>query len=221
MQRLTIAVFSFNIRCVGPEKKFWNPLLASTISVSPVHTGTRRFYEGTAMNRTGNIRGAWLGKLAGGLAALCLAVVFLTAGPSATARADGYVSFGFGTSFGHGHRHHRYGRYRYGHYRYYGHRYHRHRHYGHRHYGHRHYGHHHHRHSHVTYTRVIPAAPAQQQARTAKPAAAKDASSSCLMIREYQTKITVGGEEVEAYGDACLQPDGSWRLGTPKQVPAG
>ena len=33
----------------------------------------------------------------------------------------------------------------------------------------------------------------------------------CLMVREYQTKITVDGMNVEAYGDACLQPDGSWR----------
>ncbi len=41
----------------------------------------------------------------------------------------------------------------------------------------------------------------------------------CLMIREYQTRIVVGGQEVEAYGDACMQPDGSWRRGPPKPVP--
>jgi len=34
----------------------------------------------------------------------------------------------------------------------------------------------------------------------------------CLTIREYQTRITVGGKEVEAYGDACMQADGSWKL---------
>ncbi len=39
------------------------------------------------------------------------------------------------------------------------------------------------------------------------------------MVREYQTKITVDGKNVEAYGDACLQPDGSWRRGPPKPVP--
>ncbi len=39
------------------------------------------------------------------------------------------------------------------------------------------------------------------------------------MIREYQARIVVGGREVEAYGDACLQPDGSWRTGPPKLVP--
>lgn len=43
--------------------------------------------------------------------------------------------------------------------------------------------------------------------------------ADCLMIREYQARIVVGGREVEAYGDACLQPDGSWRTGPPKLVP--
>lgn len=169
------------------------------------------------MTRIGKINRGLLGKLASGLAAVCLSVAFLGAGPVTTAKADGYVSFGFGTTFGHGHRHHRYGHYGYRH-RHYGHRYYRHRHYGHRRYGHWHYGHHHHRHSHVTYTKVVPAAPARQ-ARVAKPTASKPSQQSCLMIREYQTKITVGGQEVDAYGDACLQPDGSWRLGVPKQVP--
>ena len=36
---------------------------------------------------------------------------------------------------------------------------------------------------------------------------------TCLMTREYQTEITVGGEVVEGYGQACLQPDGSWYRG--------
>lgn len=161
------------------------------------------------MSRNEKTRGRWLGKLTGSFAAVLLGVAFLGAGPVETAQADSYISFGFGTSFGHGHRHHRYGHYRYGH-----------RHYRYRHYKHRHYGHHHHRHSHVTYTKVIPAAPARQE-KTAKAAAAEDPRQACLMIREYQTKITVGGKEVDAYGDACLQPDGSWRLGAPKQVPAG
>jgi len=35
----------------------------------------------------------------------------------------------------------------------------------------------------------------------------------CLQEREYRTKIMVGGKEVEGYGTACLQPDGSWRYG--------
>lgn len=30
--------------------------------------------------------------------------------------------------------------------------------------------------------------------------------------REYQTTITVGGRERKAYGRACREPDGSWRI---------
>ena len=59
--------------------------------------------------------------------------------------------------------------------------------------------------------------PRRSSARIAPPA---PAAGECLQIREYQTTITVGGEEREAYGDACLMPDGSWRLGPPKLVPA-
>ena len=35
----------------------------------------------------------------------------------------------------------------------------------------------------------------------------------CLQEREYRTKIMVGGKQVDGYGTACLQPDGSWRYG--------
>lgn len=44
-------------------------------------------------------------------------------------------------------------------------------------------------------------------------------NSSCLQTREYQTTIIVGGKRVQAYGFACLQPDGSWRQGPPIQEP--
>lgn len=37
--------------------------------------------------------------------------------------------------------------------------------------------------------------------------------SSCLQEREYTTTVRVGGRNVEAYGTACLQPDGSWKRG--------
>tara|TARA_B100000676_G_scaffold92046_2_gene91739 strand:+ start:15598 stop:16074 length:477 start_codon:yes stop_codon:yes gene_type:complete len=30
--------------------------------------------------------------------------------------------------------------------------------------------------------------------------------------REYQTTVTVGGEYQQAYGTACRQPDGSWKV---------
>lgn len=34
--------------------------------------------------------------------------------------------------------------------------------------------------------------------------------STCLQEREYQTTVIVGGRAVDAYGTACLKPDGSW-----------
>lgn len=30
--------------------------------------------------------------------------------------------------------------------------------------------------------------------------------------REYQTEVTVGGKREQAYGRACRQPDGSWKI---------
>ena len=30
--------------------------------------------------------------------------------------------------------------------------------------------------------------------------------------REYQQTITVGGEQQQAYGTACRQPDGTWKI---------
>ena len=39
------------------------------------------------------------------------------------------------------------------------------------------------------------------------------ANNTCLQEREYRSKIMVGGKQVEGYGTACLQPDGSWRYG--------
>ena len=56
--------------------------------------------------------------------------------------------------------------------------------------------------------RYAPPAPAAivTQARPVS----QQATSDCLQVREYQTEIVVGGRAVPAYGDACLQPDGSW-----------
>ncbi len=44
--------------------------------------------------------------------------------------------------------------------------------------------------------------------------ATKEGSSSQtgLTCREYQQSITVGGQTEQAYGQACLQPDGSWEI---------
>jgi len=58
-----------------------------------------------------------------------------------------------------------------------------------------------------------PAPVAQQQ-----PVSFQD-TGSCLQTREYQTHIVVGGKEVEAYGTACLQPDGAWKFGAPTPEP--
>ncbi len=67
---------------------------------------------------------------------------------------------------------------------------------------------------------VPPPAPAPQPASGYTWAPAPQASStSCLMTREYQTKVTVGGRLVDAYGQACLQPDGAWLKGPAQPVP--
>lgn len=40
----------------------------------------------------------------------------------------------------------------------------------------------------------------------------------CLQTREYQTTIDIDGIAREAYGTACLQPDGAWLMGAPEPV---
>ncbi|OGT51088.1 MAG: hypothetical protein A3E84_04540 [Gammaproteobacteria bacterium RIFCSPHIGHO2_12_FULL_42_13] len=37
-------------------------------------------------------------------------------------------------------------------------------------------------------------------------------TSSHKYCREYQTTVTVNGETKKAYGKACRQPDGSWKI---------
>lgn len=37
-------------------------------------------------------------------------------------------------------------------------------------------------------------------------------ANSGAYCREYQTTVTVGGRDQEAYGTACQQPDGSWKV---------
>jgi surface antigen len=36
--------------------------------------------------------------------------------------------------------------------------------------------------------------------------------SSGQYCREYQQTVSIGGEEQQAYGTACRQPDGSWKI---------
>ena len=52
-----------------------------------------------------------------------------------------------------------------------------------------------------------------QPAYQSAPPAVAGAPSSCVMTREYQTEISVGGQLVPGYGQACLQPDGTWYRG--------
>lgn len=59
--------------------------------------------------------------------------------------------------------------------------------------------------------------PPQQQWTQKQPVLFQD--SSCLQTREYQTNITVGGQTVPAYGQSCLQPDGTWKLGAARPEP--
>ncbi|GAB4136241.1 MAG: hypothetical protein Kow00104_20200 [Rhodothalassiaceae bacterium] len=49
--------------------------------------------------------------------------------------------------------------------------------------------------------------------------AGSQVASSCVQTREYQTTVVIAGEEREAYGTACLQPDGAWVLGAPQFAP--
>lgn len=55
-----------------------------------------------------------------------------------------------------------------------------------------------------TYNKPVPAVEYKYRDRR---------SSTCLQEREYQSTVIVGGREVDAYGTACLQPDGSWSRG--------
>lgn len=45
-------------------------------------------------------------------------------------------------------------------------------------------------------------------------------NENCLQVREYTTTIEIGGETVDAYGQACLMPDGSWKFGDPIAEPS-
>ena len=44
---------------------------------------------------------------------------------------------------------------------------------------------------------------------TPEPAVQRDSGEYC---REYQQTITVAGRSEQAFGTACRQPDGSWKI---------
>jgi len=64
--------------------------------------------------------------------------------------------------------------------------------------------------------RYTPPEPRYTPPATAYPY--RDPASTCLQEREYQMKVIVGGKQADAYGTACLQPDGSWYRGPAKVV---
>jgi hypothetical protein len=43
-------------------------------------------------------------------------------------------------------------------------------------------------------------------------AAPKEASAQDSYCREYTRSVYIGGQREEAYGTACMQPDGSWMI---------
>lgn len=57
----------------------------------------------------------------------------------------------------------------------------------------------------TTIIMTAPALPADQ----ASPTYIDESGQTC---REYQSTIFVGDQQQQAYGTACLQPDGTWRV---------
>jgi hypothetical protein len=109
-----------------------------------------------------------------------------------SSRAGASFQFGYGGgTYGHGH--HEYG-YPYYPYRRYGYRSFRHRHYG-----------------YPTYQYDEPAySPPPAAAAPARQAPAP--SQPAPYCREYTREIVIDGETQTAYGTACMQTDGRWRL---------
>ena len=45
-----------------------------------------------------------------------------------------------------------------------------------------------------------------------RPSVPATPAPACRQTREYTTRINIGGQVVPAYGTACLQADGSWKI---------
>lgn len=60
--------------------------------------------------------------------------------------------------------------------------------------------------------RYEPAPPAPTVLVPSVARATQSVPRDCLQQREYQTEIFIDGKAVPAYGTACLQADGSWRI---------
>ena len=117
------------------------------------------------------------------------------------AQAGVSFHFGYGSYYGH----HGYGYRHYG-YPYFGYRRYGYRRYGYRHFRYRHYGYPSYGYDEPAYSPPPAAtAPAQQ----APAPASREPQAYC---REYTREIVIDGETQTAYGTACMQADGSWRL---------
>jgi hypothetical protein len=52
-----------------------------------------------------------------------------------------------------------------------------------------------------------------EEGRTGSVTALRDGTTSDgRQCREFQQQVTIGGQDEDAYGTACLQPDGSWQV---------
>jgi hypothetical protein len=56
---------------------------------------------------------------------------------------------------------------------------------------------------------VQPPPPRYAPVAVAQPASPQPAQQTC---REFDTSIMIDGQEQQAHGTACLQPDGSWKV---------
>jgi len=113
------------------------------------------------------------------------------------ARAGVSLQFGYGGGY-YGHGHHGYG------YRHYGYPFYGYRRYGYRQYRYRYYGY-------PTYRYIAPAylPPSAAAVPVQRAPAPSPPEPYC---REYTRKIVIEGQTQTAYGTACMQADGSWRL---------
>lgn len=134
-------------------------------------------------------------------AALALAAAILAPND---ARAGVSFQFGYGGGY-YGHGHHGYGYPNYG-YRRYGYRPYRYRRYGYQSFLYRNYGYPTYEYAEPVYAPPSAAAAPVQQAPAPAP---REPQAYC---REYTKEIIIDGETQTAYGTACMQADGSWRL---------
>lgn len=66
---------------------------------------------------------------------------------------------------------------------------------------------------------IVQQVPVQTPVAYTNQAQQQATDPSCLQVREYTTDINIGNQTVPAYGQACLQPDGSWKFGEAIPVP--